>query len=87
MVILSNQPPQERMGLGIEIVLEVDDIDAAHRQVVEQDWPLSAPLQSRPWGATDFRVIDPDGCYPHHVREGLRAAWMHRALEMVEADE
>jgi catechol 2,3-dioxygenase-like lactoylglutathione lyase family enzyme len=54
---------QERMGLGIEIVLEVEDVNAAHERVLEQGWPLSAQLHTRPWGATDFRVIDPDGCY------------------------
>ena len=55
--------PQERMGLGIEIVLEVGDVHPAHKRVLEQGWPLSADLHTRPWGATDFRVTDPDGCY------------------------
>lgn len=53
----------ERPGLGVEIVLEVDEIGAMHRQVVSQNWPLSADLQRRPWGLTDFRVSDPDGYY------------------------
>ena len=53
----------ERVGGGVELVLEVDDIDARHRHVVGQGWPLSAPLTRRPWRLTDFRVTDPDGYY------------------------
>ena len=54
---------RERVGGGVEIVLEVDDIEAMHRHVVAQRWPLSANLTRRPWGLTDFRVTDPDGYY------------------------
>jgi uncharacterized glyoxalase superfamily protein PhnB len=53
----------ERPGLGVEIVLEVDDIEAMYRHVVAEAWPRSAELQRRPWGLTDFRVLDPDGYY------------------------
>jgi lactoylglutathione lyase len=53
----------ERLGIGVEIVLEVDDIDAMYRHVVAQGWPRSAELMRRGWGLTDFRVADPDGYY------------------------
>ena len=53
----------ERRGLGVELVLEVDDVEAAHTHVVAEGWPRSAELQRRPWGLTDFRVVDPDGYY------------------------
>ena len=53
----------ERAGLGVEIVLEVDDVEEMHRHVVATGWPRSAELQRRPWGLTDFRVLDPDGYY------------------------
>jgi lactoylglutathione lyase len=53
----------ERVGGGVEIVLEVDDVDAMYRHVVAQQWPRSAELTRRPWGLTDFRVTDPDGYY------------------------
>jgi len=53
-------------GVGLEIVVEVDDVDRAyalasleagrHRGQVE-------PLRERPWGTRDFRLIDPDGYY------------------------
>jgi lactoylglutathione lyase len=48
---------------GVEIVLEVDDLDAERRRVVDAGWPLSDDAQLRPWGLTDFRVHDPDGYY------------------------
>jgi len=53
----------ERPGRGVELVLEVDDITAKYQQVRVLGWPLSSQLQRRPWGATDFRIEDPDGYY------------------------
>lgn len=53
----------ERPGRGVEIVLEVDDIEASYRHVVAEHWPRSAELTRQPWGLTDFRVVDPDGYY------------------------
>lgn len=53
---------QERPGRGIEIVLEVDDVDARHAHAQWQNWPVT-PLQRQPWGLVDFRIIDPDGYY------------------------
>ena len=53
----------ERAGLGIEIVIEVDDVDAAYSQILEQNWSVAATLATRPWGSRDFRVIDPNGYY------------------------
>jgi catechol 2,3-dioxygenase-like lactoylglutathione lyase family enzyme len=53
-----------RRGLGVEIVLEVDDVQAYFEKVKASGYqgPLTPP-QKRPWGATDFRVVDPDGYY------------------------
>ena len=53
----------ERLGRGIELVLEVPDIEAVYQHVRLANWPLAAELQPQPWGLTDFRVIDPDGYY------------------------
>jgi lactoylglutathione lyase len=53
----------ERPGRGVEIVLEVDDVESAYRHVVSQAWPRSAELRRQPWGLTDFRLLDPDGYY------------------------
>jgi catechol 2,3-dioxygenase-like lactoylglutathione lyase family enzyme len=53
-----------RRGLGVEIVLEVDDVKATFEKVKASGYKgILSPLQKRPWGATDFRVADPDGYY------------------------
>lgn len=53
----------ERLGRGIEIVLEVDDVAAMYAHVLSERWPISAELRRQPWGAVDFRVVDPNGYY------------------------
>lgn len=53
----------ERLGRGVELVLEVSDIEVTYEQVKATKWPIASLLQQRPWGLTDFRVIDPDGYY------------------------
>lgn len=50
-------------GLGVEIVLEVEDIAAEYERVLATGHPVGEPLQDRPWGLTDFRLTDPDGYY------------------------
>ena len=50
-------------GAGVEIVLEVDDLDAALPQAEGSGYALAKPLQGRPWGLRDFRIADPDGYY------------------------
>ena len=52
-----------RRGLGVEIVLEVDDVDAWNRRVVASGHPVFEPPHERPWDLRDFRVVDPDGYY------------------------
>ena len=54
---------EQRRGLGVEIVLEVGDVDAWHRRVLTSGHPVFEPLQERPWGLRDFRIVDPDGYY------------------------
>ena len=48
---------------GVELVLEVDDVRAERDAVVAAGWPISEDLQHRPWGLTDFRILDPAGYY------------------------
>jgi len=53
-----------RRGLGVEIVLEVDDVKSFFEKVKASGYSgILSPLQKRPWVATDFRVADPDGYY------------------------
>jgi lactoylglutathione lyase len=52
-------------GAGVEIVLELDDVEQA-RALHEHCRSRAAvvePLQFRPWGLHDFRIVDPDGYY------------------------
>lgn len=53
----------ERLGRGVELVLEVDDIEAVTQQVRAAKWPMSGELRRQPWGLSDFRLLDPDGYY------------------------
>jgi lactoylglutathione lyase len=53
----------ERPPTGIELVLEVDDVRAERDRVATAGWPVDDDLQARPWGLTDFRILDPDGYY------------------------
>jgi lactoylglutathione lyase len=52
-----------RRGLGVEIVVEVDDVDGWRDRVADSGRPILEPLQDRPWGLRDFRISDPDGYY------------------------
>jgi predicted ester cyclase len=52
-----------RRGLGVEIVIEVDDVERCQERVAASGHPILEPLQDRPWGLRDFRISDPDGYY------------------------
>ncbi|NKL63601.1 glyoxalase (plasmid) [Rhizobium leguminosarum] len=60
----------ERVGLGVEIVLKVADVEDAYRTAKKSGWPVSG-LALQPWGLRDFRLVDPDGYYvrvtSHHT--------------------
>ncbi len=49
--------------MGVEIVLEVDDLEFESNEIVSRGWPLETNIVLRPWGLKDFRVRDPDGYY------------------------
>jgi catechol 2,3-dioxygenase-like lactoylglutathione lyase family enzyme len=53
----------ERNGVGVEIVVEVADVEEAHERVIASGWPVLVPPGERPWGLRDFRLLDPDGYY------------------------
>jgi len=56
-------PADRRPPTGVELVLEVDDVAAERDRVMAAGWPLEEDLQLRPWGLTDFRILDPAGYY------------------------
>jgi catechol 2,3-dioxygenase-like lactoylglutathione lyase family enzyme len=64
----SRRPPT-----GVEIVIEVDDLEAERNWVVDKGWTLDADIKLQDWGLKDFRLTDPDGFYlriTHHSPEG-----------------
>jgi lactoylglutathione lyase len=52
-------------GAGVEIVLELDDVDevSALYEHCRSRVPNIEPLRLRSWGLHDFRLFDPDGYY------------------------
>lgn len=59
-------PPQRgsrRPPIGVELVLEVEDLRAERGRVAEAGWPVEEEITERPWGLQDFRLLDPDGYY------------------------
>jgi lactoylglutathione lyase len=50
-------------GAGVEIVLEVPDLDAAYEQARAAGAKIAEPPRRQPWGLRDFRLADPDGYY------------------------
>ena len=65
---MSGRPPiadleQRRPPAGVELVLEVDDLQAERRRVAAAGWPVTEDVTLRPWGLRDFRLLDPDGYY------------------------
>jgi lactoylglutathione lyase len=54
---------ERRPPIGVEVVLEVEDVAGERDRVVGAGWRLEEDLQDRPWGLTDFRLLDPAGYY------------------------
>jgi [ribosomal protein S5]-alanine N-acetyltransferase len=73
LAVVGGLPP----GRGLELVVEVADVAAAHRRAVASGAELASGLERRPGGRVDLHLLDPDG---HPVRvtsrgpEGRRAA-------------
>jgi lactoylglutathione lyase len=53
----------QRKGLGVEIVFEVNDIDKVYKCIQDKGYPTETKMKMREWGKKDFRVADPDGYY------------------------
>jgi catechol 2,3-dioxygenase-like lactoylglutathione lyase family enzyme len=50
-------------GAGVEIVLELDDVEQVRALHGRCRAFVVEPLRRRPWGLHDFRIVDPDGYY------------------------
>lgn len=54
---------QGRKGVGVELILHVEDIAAVYQKFFDLGYPIQDELVERSWGSTDFRIVDPDGYY------------------------
>jgi lactoylglutathione lyase len=54
---------QRRPPIGVELVLEVDDLDASRERVRTAGWAIVDEMTIQPWGLRDFRLLDRDGYY------------------------
>ncbi len=61
--VVDHNPKDLVRGVGIELVLEVSDIDCFYRQIQDSGISIQEPLVDRPWGAKDFRILDSEGYY------------------------
>jgi lactoylglutathione lyase len=52
-----------RPPVGVELVIEVDDLDGCYDSVIKTGWRIDEKIALRPWGLRDFRLIDPSGYY------------------------
>lgn len=50
-------------GLGVEIIIVVNDIQESYKRISSMPVKLEANLTKQYWGMTDFRLTDPDGYY------------------------
>jgi predicted enzyme related to lactoylglutathione lyase len=52
-----------RPPIGVELVLEVHELEAERERIIASGWPLTDDITEQPWGLRDFRLLDPDGHY------------------------
>ncbi|MDM5207682.1 VOC family protein [Cytobacillus sp. FSL M8-0252] len=58
-------------GVGVELILSVDDVNDHYEQITKvAPKVIESPIKHQSWGATDFRVIDPDGYYIRVTSKG-----------------
>lgn len=62
---LAGGGPGVPSGIGVELVIELDDREALERAHARALGARCAPTDTaeQPWGLRDFRVQDPDGYY------------------------
>jgi len=54
---------QHPRGTGVEVSIQVADVDAEYIRAKTAGLNIVKPMQDRPWGARDFRLADPDGYF------------------------
>ncbi|OAP56656.1 hypothetical protein AYL99_08768 [Fonsecaea erecta] len=58
---LEEKTSYRRPNKGVEIVVELDELEKERDFIVDKGWKLDADIQWQEWGLKDFRLTDPDG--------------------------
>lgn len=58
---LEGERAHRREGEHLDAYLKVSGVGELHEELVGRGATITKPLGSRPWGARDFYVEDPDG--------------------------
>jgi len=58
---IQNESGMKPKGLGIYTYVEVDDVDAHYKTLVEKGIAIKNPPRDWPWGKREFAAKDPDG--------------------------
>ena len=60
----------ERLGLGVEIVIETENVDGAYARAFASGSAIASGLAAQPWGLRDFLLLAPDGFYVRVTSRG-----------------
>jgi catechol 2,3-dioxygenase-like lactoylglutathione lyase family enzyme len=60
-VIVATTDATDRQVRNVDISIEVDDLDQAYREAVDQGWEIVYPPTEESWGIRRFFLRDPDG--------------------------
>lgn len=58
---LENEAVPGAEPVNIALSIEVDDVDAWHKKLLEQNISIVRKLEDAPWGHRSFGIDDPDG--------------------------
>ena len=61
-------------GRGVQLCIEVEDIDAAFANAEASGHAITSPLTDQWFGKRDFRMFDPNGIYVRGTSPRLRPA-------------
>jgi lactoylglutathione lyase len=51
------------VGSRVEFCLEVSNLQEVFQRAIDSGEMIKSPIERKPWGRTDFRMLDPDGAY------------------------
>ena len=65
--LLPDHPSQEAVfqkpftGQGAYLTIEVEDVDAIHKELKEKGVKIEIPIRDEVWGDRHFAIVDPNG--------------------------